>query len=74
MIRNESCAGAPEDEIKITQEMEDAGLSAIKGFELIDAWEGNLSRAELVKTIYLSMEERNPRRPLAPVLLEKCRE
>jgi hypothetical protein len=48
-------AGAPE--IEITPAMIEAGLSAIRGFELIDVWEGHLSRRDLVVAIYRSMTE-----------------
>jgi hypothetical protein len=65
-------ARAPD--IQISSEMVEAGLSTIKGFELIDAWEGSLSRAELVKAIYLAMEEKNSRHLSGPALLEKCHE
>jgi hypothetical protein len=54
MIRNGSSASAPE----ITREMIAAGLAVIGGFELIDVWEGHLSKEELVRSIFLSMEEK----------------
>jgi hypothetical protein len=43
--------GKNASEIVVTPEMIEAGLSVISGFELLDAWEGNLPRAELVKAI-----------------------
>lgn len=43
------------EEIEITPEMVNAGLAAIGGFELIDAAEGYLDRAELVRSIYRQM-------------------
>jgi hypothetical protein len=46
-------AGAPD--IEITDEMVLAGLSAIQGFELIDAWDGYLERDELIRSIYRRM-------------------
>jgi len=42
-------------EIPPTDEMVNAGLAAISGFELIDAWEGYLGKADLVRAIYSAM-------------------
>jgi hypothetical protein len=42
-------------EEKVTDEMISAGVEAIGGFELLDAWEGYLDKAELVRKIYLNM-------------------
>jgi hypothetical protein len=47
-------------EIEITPEMIQAGLAAIGGFELLDAWDGYLDRAELVRTIYRHMAKVRP--------------
>jgi hypothetical protein len=38
-----------------TDEMVNAGLAAISGFELLDAWEGYLGKADLVRSIYSAM-------------------
>ena len=39
------------EELEITPEMIAAGMEAISGFELLDAWEGHLGKAELVQSI-----------------------
>ena len=50
--------------IEITPEMVNAGVAEISGFELIDASEGFLPKAELVRAIYSAMIRVAPRRSL----------
>ena len=40
---------------EITPEMIKAGLEAISGFELLDAWEGHLGKTDLIIAIYTGM-------------------
>jgi hypothetical protein len=40
---------------EITEDMIEAGLKEISGFELIDAWDGFLGKRELVTAIYQAM-------------------
>ena len=49
--------GAELELVHVTPEMIEAGLKAIDGFELLDVWEGYLSRADLVATIYRHMDQ-----------------
>jgi hypothetical protein len=46
----------------ITPEMIEAGLEAISGFELLDAWEGHLSRRDLLEDVYRRMDKAAPRK------------
>jgi hypothetical protein len=48
-------AGVPADE-EITEAMLDVGLAEASGFELQDAWEGYLSRADLGCSIFHAMD------------------
>jgi len=53
-------AGAAENEddiprSEVTPQMVLAGIAAIDGFDLLDAWEGYLGRDELVTAIYRAM-------------------
>ena len=49
--------GAELELVHVTPEMIEAGLKAIDEFELLDVWEGYLSRADLVATIYRHMDQ-----------------
>ncbi len=60
----EPSAKKEEAEFEVTEEMVAAGLEAISGFELLDAWEGHLDKAELVRSIlYKAMSRRSPKSP-----------
>jgi hypothetical protein len=49
-------------DIEVTPEMIEAGLEAISGFELLDAWEGHLGRRDLLEDVYRRMDKAAPRK------------
>lgn len=51
MTDTPECTGAPE----ITAEMIAVGLAEMDGFELLDAWESQAARIELISRVYLAM-------------------
>lgn len=42
-------------DVEVTEAMLVAGLAEIAGTELIDAWDGYLSKVDLLRSIYLAM-------------------